>query len=125
MKNKALLLSLVWLTCGCGAPLVKDSKGPKENEAIFIFGLQPSNYKVQVFPGSIGKDGRFNLSPVLGAVYNGTPDFGYAVGKASPGNVLAITRVYDQLETSGSLIRPSYVPCGRAETFVFTPVAGK
>lgn len=119
MRNRVLLLCLALLLIGCGARLRKHSQAPTGNEAFFVFGLQPANYMVQVFPGSLGKDGKFHQNKFDFARYNRTADMGYAVGSAKPGTVLAITRVYVDYDYK----RP-FGPCGDAETIVFTAQAG-
>jgi hypothetical protein len=104
--------------CACGAPLAKkDAGAPTRGDSYYVFGLKPADYKVQIFPGSLDEDGRFKLNPFLNAAFNSVADQGYAVGKARAGSVLAITRVYLK---SDALLDPAFVPCGDAQTLVFT-----
>lgn len=107
--------------CGCGKPLMKGAV-LGENDAYYVFGLKPSNVKVQVYPGSIQGDGRFKLS-AQNAVFNAVANQGYAVGAAKAGSTLAVTRLI--LVGTGSLIPPIFLPCNNTETMVFTAAKGK
>jgi hypothetical protein len=118
MLRALSLLVLAAALCACGAPLTKnDAAPPTRGDSYYVFGLKPANYKVQIFPGSLDAEGKFKLNPFLNAAFNSVADQGYAVGKAKAGSVLAITRVYVK---GDGLIDPSFVPCGEAQTLVFT-----
>jgi hypothetical protein len=116
-------LAVALYGCVYGQPLSKDVDVAHVDEAYYVFGLTPSNYKVQIYPGSKSSDGRFQLNQFLTATFNSVADNGYAVGKAKAGSVLAITRVY--MPSEGSIINPPFLPCGDAKTLVFTAVGGK
>lgn len=108
----------------CGAPLTKnDPPPPTSGDSYYVFGLKPANYKIQIYPGSLGADGRFKLNQLLSATFNSMADQGYAVGKAKAGSVLAITRVY--VKESDGLPDAAFIPCGNADTIVFTAGDGQ
>jgi hypothetical protein len=118
MQRILSLFMLAATLCACGAPLAKkDAAAPPLGGSYYVFGLKPADYKVQIFPGSLGADGRFKVNPLLNATFNSVAEQGYAVGKARAGSVLAITRVYLK---SDALRDPAFVPCGDAQTLVFT-----
>jgi hypothetical protein len=108
---------------GCGKPLQKGDIALGKDDAFYVFGLGPSNSKVQIFPGSIDGDGRFTPDPLLSATFNGLADQGYAVGRAKAGSVLAVSRVF--LMGTGSILAPVFVPCADAKTISFTAAKGK
>lgn len=123
MFRAFVLFCFAFVLSGCGRPLQKGDIALGKDDAFYVFGLKPSNYKVQIFPGSVGSDGRFILNPYLNATFNGVADQGYAVGSAKAGRVLAITRVF--VEGTGSLLAPAFVPCANASTILFTAARGK
>lgn len=122
-RNAMIGVIAAAMLCACGTPVRKDGATVGPNDAYFVLGIAPENIKIQVFPGSMNADGRFQQSALGNAVLNARADQGYAVGKAKPGTTLAITRVY----TTESVFNPGlgFVPCQEAQTVVFTPEKGK
>lgn len=124
LKLIALLgLSLMLYGCSFGRPLSKEAKLPKSDETYFIIGVKPSNYKVQIFQGSINNVERFTQNPLKNATFSEVPDKGYAVGRTDADTIQAITSVYH--EGTGSFISPFFTPCKDGLTPVFSTPGGK
>src|SRR5262245_14081598 len=111
------LLFLLVVTVGCGQPLLRDTPPPKANEGYFIFGDAPSRYQFQGFSCSVDAKGVFRISGLGGAVFNGVPNGGFAVGKARGGTTVAVTRVFDPAYEI--LSSESFLLCAPAKTLVF------
>lgn len=117
--------SVVVVACSSSVGLVDSTStglGPG-TEAIVVLGVAPENHRVVLFPGSL-VNGRFRQNPFRNAVVAGTPQGGYVVGKATPGEVLAVTVVValkNSTDTSGT----RFYPCEHTKTMVFqVPAAG-
>jgi hypothetical protein len=123
MLRVIVLFLLTLMLSGCGAPLRKGDITLGEDDAFYIFGLKPSNTKVQVFSGYLDNEGRFHQDALANATFNGKADQGYAVGSAKAGSVLAVTRVF--VDGVNSVFRPFFVPCADAKTVSFTAAKGK
>lgn len=124
MRKILLICFLSIVLCACGTPVAKNNpSSPARGESFYVFGLKPANYKVQIYPGSLSADGTFKLNQFLSATFNSVADQGYAVGKSKAGSVLAITRVF--VKEEGRFLDPSFVPCGDANTVVFTAAEGQ
>jgi hypothetical protein len=74
--------------------LKQDATLTSDDEAVFIIGSSPQNYKVSFFPGSI-KNGIFHVDKfsTLAGIYQGYPENGYIVGKVKTGLDVAIINV--------------------------------
>lgn len=112
MRTLCTVLVLAALLCvaGCTSFRVVDpAASAPAGEAIFVLGVQPANYRVMVFPGTV-KDGVFRQSVVRMSAYYGAAKDGYVVGKAKPGDTLAITRVR-QVANESDILGRDFVPC--------------
>ncbi|PFH08897.1 hypothetical protein BCF11_1272 [Collimonas sp. PA-H2] len=126
MKRVGLAVSLLVLLNGCTSMGQLDSTtlAPTDNESIFIMGVAPDNYRVSIFPGSI-KDGVFHQNIFLpAAVYAAAKD-GYVVGKASAGDVVAVTNVRVVKDSSSVFLGTNFHPCDDTKTMVFEVPKGK
>lgn len=120
MRGKWIAAALVVSLAlgGCKSYGVIDTAAPApKDETVFILGVKPSNYRVKVFPGTL-KDGSFRESGLQMAAYYGAPRDGYVVGKAKPGDTLAITLVREVARQEDVLGR-DFVPCAGLQTMVF------
>ncbi|WP_288410509.1 hypothetical protein [uncultured Herbaspirillum sp.] len=125
---KSLLTSLFSLAvlCGCTSlgQLDSTARASRKGESIFVIGVSPPNHRVSVFPGDID-DGVFHQSLFLPAALYGSAKDGFVVGKASAGEVLAITNVRVVSDEDALIRGQNFAPCYGAKTFVFQVPKGK
>ncbi len=115
-KKFLATLFAAWLTVGCTSIGSVDpgTFTPTQTEAFFLFGLQPDQYRIAIFSGSI-ENGVFKQSFLSQVpVFYGGPSDGYVMGKAKPGDVLAVTVV-----RTGATALSDFSPCGAQRTVVF------
>ncbi|MCA0393449.1 MAG: hypothetical protein LCH70_04915 [Proteobacteria bacterium] len=111
-------IALTAVAAGCTSfRAVEASAGMPGDETIFILGVSPAHYRVKVFPGTV-RNGIFRESGLRLAAYYGAPRDGYVVGKAKPGDTLAITLVREVANEDDVLGR-DFVPCAGLKTMVF------
>src|SRR5687768_7023313 len=104
------LVSAAFLTgCGTTAALGPDASGPAADESVIVLGVQPANYRVMLFPGTISA-GKFWQDTWSGAAINGVPKDGYIVAKAKAGQVLGLVSV--QATKDGGHFGPAFNACG-------------
>ena len=119
-----IMCSLALLTaCTSFGQLDANAPAPSDSESVFVLGVSPDNYRVSIFPGSVS-DGSFSSSLIRTAVVYGAAKQGFVVGKASAGDVLAITNVR-VVSDSSSILGANFKPCGGAKTMVFEVPKGK
>ena len=95
-----------------------------EHDSVFILGLAPSKHRILIFMGSM-KNGVWQQNPWATATFMGTAKDGYVLATASPGHPYAITSIV-VLKDEGDLRGDAaYLPCGEAETLVFSVPRGK
>ena len=125
MKLKFLPLCLVGLLEACTSmgQLNESAKAPSQSESVFIIGVAPENYRISVFPGSVS-NGIFWQSTIRSAAVYGAGKNGYVVGRASAGDVLAITNVR-VVKGESSIWGADFAPCRERPTMVFKIPAGK
>jgi hypothetical protein len=114
-----LTLAAILLLAGCTTFRAVDHDATvAPGQTFFVMGVNSDHYRVKVFPGHVS-NGIFH-EDVLGmsAVF-GAPTDGYLVGKAAPGDVLAITMVRHVNDTS-DFLGQDFIPCLNARTMVFT-----
>jgi hypothetical protein len=123
----AALLPIAALCAGCEAiSRVEKSVKPSGDDAIFVIGSAPENFRVWVSHADIiEKDGAVTVKgdqygfPVLVA----NPENGFLVGKVRGGSTLALTGV--RMVSAKETIGPGFSACGGNTTMVFTAPAGK
>ena len=124
MKRILSFVAIAAALSGCSLGQIKgDIAPPAANESIFIVGVNPENFRISVFSGSV-KDGRFVQGLMPAVVYGGAVD-GYVVGKAAAGAVLAITMVRVVPDSNAFFSGQNFVACGDAKTMVFEVPKGK
>lgn len=82
------------------------------DETLFVIGISPEDSRVKVAPGYVRDDVFHALQPDGPSSMFAPPELGFVVGKAKPGEVMAITIV--------STASTDFVPCQGARTMVFT-----
>ena len=121
----AIIMSFAALP-GCTSLGRLDAKTnpPAENESIFVVGVTPSNHRISAFPGVV-ENGVFHQNKLSPAALYGAAKDGFIVGKASAGDVLALTNVRLVSDDSALLLGRNFAPCETAKTFVFKIPEGK
>jgi len=126
MNKLTLLSSLSFLLlsgCISKGVLEKNVKLESGDETVFVFGVQPDNFRISVFPGSV-KDGEFKQNPFRTAtVYSAASD-GYVLGKANAGETLAITNIRF-VSAKGNVLGSDFKPCEGTKALVFDVPPGK
>ncbi|MCM5680505.1 hypothetical protein M8A51_13300 [Schlegelella sp. S2-27] len=111
------LVSAAFLTgCGTTAALDPDASGPAEDESVIVLGVQPANYRVMLFPGTVSA-GKFTQDTWSGAAINGVPKDGYIVAKAKAGQVLGLVSV--QATKDGGHFGTAFNACGGRPALTF------
>lgn len=97
MKRVVCFLFLATVLTACtsgGGRLEKSDTAITADESVFILGVSPVGYGVEIAPGSIkDHDGRFYRHPFSSAVFVGAPEGGFVVARVRAGDVLAVTNV--------------------------------
>jgi hypothetical protein len=127
MQRLAALLAIAALCAGCEViSRVDKNVNPSREDAIFVFGSAPDNFRIWVMHAEIiEKGGAVTVKgdqigfPVLVA----NPENGFLVGKVSGGATLAITGV--RAVRANETIGPRFSACAGNTTMAFTAPAGK
>lgn len=113
------LLAAAGLLCGCQSiGRLESNAAPAADQANFVIGMKPEAAKLGFAPGRV-KDGAFHRDPIAIVAFAGKPENGYIVGRAKPGDTLALETL-TWLPGAGSVLAaPSFWACGGRETLVF------
>jgi hypothetical protein len=113
------------LAAGCTSVgrLSSDTGFDPSRDSIVVFGLQPENYRINLFAGSIRND-RWSQSMLYPASFLGVADRGYVIAKVhsdTPMGIANLRIVASEKDVYGQ----DYTPCKEAKTLVFTVPKGK
>jgi hypothetical protein len=123
---KKIILVLLWLTltaCATKGLLEENVALPPIEESIYIIGVEPEEYEIMVFPGSID-DGKFKQNIFKGANVSSAAHDGFVVGKAKSGEVLSIG-IIRILKNKQFVFNSTYSPCDGKLAMTFRVPGGK
>lgn len=106
------LISMALLLCATGSVAAAEMLFSENKDSIFVMRVTPSEHRVIAFNGKV-VDGDFKFSLFTPARFSGLAVDGYIVGKAKPGEYIAIYSI------------GSRTACGGGQTVVFRAEAGR